>query len=338
MRLRKGYLPKAKSGFSFGMEGKPETAPRLFWAGAICFIALIAAFVNFTVMPPRDFVENSIFTIKKGQTVSEIADELEDGGFIRSKAVFKFLVHTVFAGDRGANTGDYVFEKPLSAFAIAHRIVSADFRLKPIRITIPEGLNKFEMADVIGTRLPHFDEEKFIALAPEGYLFPDTYFFTPRVTPEEVIIAMRENFDVKIKEQEEAIKNFGRPLEEIITMASIVETEARKFETRKTIAGILWKRIDEKMPLQVDVTFKYVNGETTFDLSLDDLAIDSPYNTYKYAGLPPTPIANPGMSSIIATISPGQNNYYFFLSDRQGNMHYASTFEEHKLNKQLYLQ
>jgi UPF0755 protein len=120
-------------------------------------------------------------------------------------------------------------------------------------------------------------------------------------------------------------------------MASIIEKEARTMEARQIIAGILWKRISIGMPLQVDVSFKYINGKVTEDLTLADLKIDSPYNSYLYKGLPPTPIANPGLDSIKATIKPIKTDYLYFLSDKNGGMHYAKDYAEHLHNKELYL-
>ena len=120
-------------------------------------------------------------------------------------------------------------------------------------------------------------------------------------------------------------------------MASIIEKEARTMETRQIIAGILWKRLELGMPLQVDVSFKYINGKTTKNLTLADLKIDSPYNSYLYKGLPPTPISNPGLDAIKAAISPTKTDYLYFLSDRKGLMHYAKTYQQHLQNKELYL-
>jgi UPF0755 protein len=131
---------------------------------------------------------------------------------------------------------------------------------------------------------------------------------------------------------------FGRPIKDIIKMASIVEEEARTEETRETIAGILWKRLDEGMPLQVDSAFAFVNGKKDSRyISTEDLAIDSPYNTYVHKGLPPTAISNPGLDSIKATVHPIKTKYYFYLSDDQGNMHYGATLDQHIENKQKYL-
>ena len=108
-------------------------------------------------------------------------------------------------------------------------------------------------------------------------------------------------------------------------------------ESRQIVSGILWKRLSLGMALQVDASFKYINGKGTKDLSLADLKIDSPYNSYLYKGLPPTPICNPGLGSIQAALTPTQTAYLFFLTDKTGNMHYAKTYAEHLLNKQKYL-
>lgn len=121
-------------------------------------------------------------------------------------------------------------------------------------------------------------------------------------------------------------------------MASIVEAEAYNLRDMQMIAGVLWNRIEIDMPLQVDVTFRYINGKGTFDLTYDDLKIDSSYNTYVYTGLPPTPISNPGLNAIIATVDYVESDYLFFLADKYGQIHYAKTLAGHKQNKSLYLQ
>ena len=120
-------------------------------------------------------------------------------------------------------------------------------------------------------------------------------------------------------------------------MASIIEREAITPEARRIVSGILWKRIKMGMPLQVDATFAYVNGKNTYELTAEDLHIDSKYNTYEYKGLPPGPICNPGLDSIIATIEPTATPYLYYLSEKNGTMHYAKTFEEHKMNKVKYM-
>jgi UPF0755 protein len=154
---------------------------------------------------------------------------------------------------------------------------------------------------------------------------------------DDVILMMRENFAREIKKYEKDIALFKKPLEEIVIMASILEGEARTLEAKRIVAGILWKRIRINMPLQVDAVFKYYNGKNSYNLTKNDLKDDHEYNTYTNKGLPPTAINNPGIDSIRAAITPTQTNYLYFLSDKSGNMHYAKTFEEHKANKDLYI-
>lgn len=309
----------------------------LVFLGGLVLLSVLS-FISFLATPPRTFVSNTIFTVEEGSTLSHIAMTLKTHHYIRSEIMFKILTTTIFADGNDAVAGDYNFEKPITVFTVAQRIVSGDFDLTPIKVTVPEGLNKFELAELLRTKIPNFDSEKFVSAAPEGYLFPDTYFFPPNVTSEKIIKIMQDNFYKKIATVQQGIANFGQPLEDVIKMASIIETEARQFETRQIISDILWKRIETGMPLQVDVSFKYVNGKTTAQLTHADLAIDSPYNSYRYEGLPPTPIANPGLDSILAAITPKDTKYLFFLSDAHGTMHYAATFEEHKKNKALYIQ
>lgn len=333
MDYPKNFTERFRARFDFARQNFFHHLPAVIIS--IVLILIIAGAV--IISPPKNFVPETLFTIEEGESFAQISNNLKSEGYIRSVWVLRAIVSGLLAESENIVAGDYIFDKKLSIFSIARRITSGDFHLDPIRITIPEGLNKFEVADLLADRLTGFDKETFVKIAPEGWLFPDTYFFTPVATPEKVVTVMTNNFEKQITPLQEELTAFGRTNSEILTMASIVETEARQFETRRTIAGILWKRLELGMPLQVDVSFKYINGKTTQDLSLKDLEEDSPYNTYKYAGLPPTPIANPGLDSILATITPIDSDYLYFLSDRKGTMHYAATFDEHKANKVRYL-
>jgi UPF0755 protein len=245
----------------------------------------------------------------------------------------------LFGGTKGIIAGDYFLNNRQNTILIAYKFSRGDFRLTPIKVTIPEGLNIFEIAKIISEKFPQIPEETFRELAKvnEGYLFPDTYFFLPNVLAQDILLEMNRNFNLRIKTLDIEINNFGKPLSDIIKMASIIEKEARTMEARQIIAGILWKRISIGMPLQVDVSFKYINGKVTEDLTLADLKIDSPYNSYLYKGLPPTPIANPGLDSIKATIKPIKTDYLYFLSDKNGEMYYAKDYAGHLHNKELYL-
>jgi UPF0755 protein len=287
---------------------------------------------------PSDFSEEALFSLEKGQTLSKVASLLEENDLIRSRFWFETIVVTL-GGEENVQAGDYVFTKPQGAFRIARRLIKGEFNLSPRKITVQEGLNIFEIADLLESKLLSFDKKKFLSLAEkkEGYLFPDTYFFAPNVRADTVIETMENNFSQKIKEVEDKLEESEKTIEEVVTMASILETEARTKDSRRIISGILWKRLEEEMPLQVDVVFKYINGKNTYQLTREDLKTDSPYNTYLYKGLPPTPIANPGLDSILAALEPAETDYWYFMSDMRGNFYYSVTFEEHVMNKRLYL-
>ncbi|PJE73950.1 MAG: endolytic transglycosylase MltG, partial [Candidatus Terrybacteria bacterium CG10_big_fil_rev_8_21_14_0_10_41_10] len=238
---------------------------------------------------------------------------------------------------------------------IAKRVVSADFRLVPVKVTIPEGFTIDEIIDILQDSFAGFNKGEFLKLAKnsiffdndirdepfdslEGFLFPDTYLFLPEAENSQIISEMRRNFNSKMAPDiKERIRERGLSVYDVITMASLVEEEAREPDTRRMVSGILWKRLSAGMALQVDAVFPYIMGKNTFEITLDDLKVDSPYNTYLYSGLPKGPISNPGLDSILAAVYPKDSDYWYYLSDKEGNMHYAKTFEEHKANKEKYL-
>lgn len=300
-------------------------------------VVLVLAFYSMFLAPPKDFKNDNLVIIPKGATLQEISNLLEKETVISSPIIFSRVV-TILSGEGSVQAGSYYFNQPESAIRVAGRIIKGQRGLDPIRITVPEGYSRYEMVEVFNN-LERFDVEKFLEITEgkEGYLFPDTYFFFPDVTEEDVALKMEETFKEKTFELTKEIEESGQSLEDIITMASIVEAEAHTFEDMRKIAGVLWKRIEIGMPLQVDVTFKYINGKTTFDLTHDDLRDDSPYNTYVHTGLPPTPISSPGLSAIEATLDYEETDYLFFLADSSGTVHYSRTFEEHKYKKSLYL-
>ena len=168
-------------------------------------------------------------------------------------------------------------------------------------------------------------------------MFPDTYYIYENATAEGVVLQLRNTFKEKIKTELLAIQALGKTMDDVITMASIVEKEATKMEDRKIIAGILWKRLEIGMPLQVDPPFYYTLGKDSLSLTTTDLRTDTPYNTYTNKGLPPTPIGNPGLGAIEATVNPTKSKYLFYLSDKSGTMHYAVDHDGHVANKVKYL-
>lgn len=290
------------------------------------------------IKSPAQFPVGELILIPQGATLNEVADLLEEENIIKSPLLFKGFV-VLRAGQRGIVGGDYFFNKRHSVLGVSRRMTKGEYGLIPKKVTLPEGASVSEMAIILEKNFPEFNPKEFVLLAKksEGFLFPDTYFFLPNVKAPQVYRDLRDIFEIRIKEVEEEIANGGRTLREIIIMASLLEEEARTTETRRIISGILWDRIEIGMPLQVDAVFPYFTNKNTFTLTLEDLKIDSPYNTYKYRGLPIGPITNPGMDSILAALNPTKSPYLFYLSDMDGEMHYARTFEGHLINKSRYL-
>lgn len=293
---------------------------------------------HFFFAAPDTFPVGSLVEIERGMSIEEAGRSLEENHVVQSRFAFMAFVK-IFGNYRGVIAGSYYFDVPETVLGIALRMTQGDYNLKLVRVTIPEGVHIRDIADILETRVPSFKRNEFLAAAEdkEGYLFPDTYFFLPNVSNEEIIRVMTDNFAKKTAPLAAAIAESGHTLEEIIIMASIVEKETIELRDKPVVAGILWKRIDIGMRLQVDAPFLYAIGKNTFDLSLKDLRSDFPYNTYTREGLPPTPIANPGLDSIIAAIQSKETPYLFYLSDRLSNMHYSRTFDEHKANKRRYL-
>jgi len=302
-------------------------------AAAVLVVVLLLA------APPRNFPDHTLFTVQEGWNVSETTQALLDKGFIDSPLLFK-LAFRMQGAAKVIISGDYFWNRPKSIWSLVGDLASGNYGLELVRITIPEGVTARQMSKIIKQRLPDFDEEAFVSEAEplEGYLFPDTYSFPPTADADQVLSLLHSNFDRKIDPLKRLIADSGRSLKQIVIMASLVEKEASLSDVRREIAGILWKRLDNGMPLQVDSVFPYIISKNTFELTIKDLNSDSPYNTYRYRGLPPGAISNPGLDAIMASLEPADTPYWYFLSDRRGETHYAVDFEEHKLNKARYLQ
>lgn len=296
--------------------------------------------------------------IPKGVGVSAIAEKLKDAELIRSKFGFETLVWLKRAGSK-LQAGQYTFSDVDSLADIVRVLTQGLGALNEKQFTIPEGWGIKDIA-------AHFDERNivsgeefikvvnpnsqfpisnfhFLADRPEkvgleGYLFPDTYRILKDASVADVVAKMLENFDTKLTAQMRAdIGAQGKTVFDIVRLASIVEREVPHEEDRPVIAGILWKRLDAGMALQVDSTLNYATGGKNAALTLEELQIDSPYNTYKYRGLPPTPIGNPGLSALNAAIYPQHSAYWYFLSGTDGTTHFAKDLDEHNENKARYL-
>jgi UPF0755 protein len=302
-------------------------------------LVIVIAFVSVFFLPPQTFEIDSYVEVEKGTTMSAFAKQLKEEGYIKSVFLFQTLA-IAFGGDGGLVAGDYAMDKPQSIPHLARRFTSGIYDLERIRVRLFEGDSVYDYAEVLDSLLPRFDKVQFLRIAEEkeGYLFPDTYIFFETADEQDVIAELEETFEEKTKNIRARTENSKRSFEDIITMASIIEKEATNDTSeQQIIAGILWKRLDKGMLLQVDAPFKYYLDKGSFDLSIDDLRTDHSYNTYTRKGLTPTPIGNPGISAMLAALDPTPTSYYFYLHGRDGVARYAVTHDGHVENKRLYL-
>lgn len=288
-----------------------------------------------------------IFVIRKGEGLTSVASRLDKEGLIKSSLAFKVLVLAKgLAGN--VQVGDFRLRPSLTTEEIAYILTHGTL---DVWLTFPEGWRREEFGRRLAANLEDFNYREFSELTEkmEGYLFPDTYLIPKEASPSAVIEIFIKNLDKKFNpDLEAAAKAKGLTKKQVIVFASIVEREARHDEDRLLIAGILLKRWWRDWLLQADATVQYAVSTVNCQLSSQecdfwepvkkkDLEIDSPYNTYKYFGLPPTPICNPGLASIKAVIEPKESVYWFYLADSSGTVHYAETNEEHNENIEKYL-
>ncbi len=280
-----------------------------------------------------------IFTVNKGEGVREIANSLSSKGLIKDPIVF-FLYTRINGLDKQIQAGDFKINPSMTAPQIAEDLTHGTL---DVWITVPEGLRAEEIASLLSGKLPNYNNSWRAELdSNEGYLFPDTYLFPKDATVQTVIDTMRANFDKKY----DSVKNLqttSLTKAQTIIIASIIEKEAKYAQDRPLVASVFINRLKLGMPLGSDPTVMYALGyqpsEKTWwkqDLTANDLAINSPYNTRLNTGLPPTPISNPGLSSIEAALNPANTNYLYFFADKQGHLHFATTIQGHNANIQKY--
>jgi UPF0755 protein len=302
------------------------------------------------------------FRIESGQGAKEIASNLEEAGIISNDLFFNYYLW----GNKSASrlqAGEYELSPSMTIPEIVRTLAEGKVKFDPgIKITIPEGytvrqiedaiiagglnIKKSELQEAVGITAPLAKEIfgfAFLADLPsratlDGFLFPDTYFFDENSTLNDIVKKMLGNFDSKISDAMRVkIKARGKNLYEVVIMASLLEREVQTYEDMRVVSGVLWKRMEIGMPLQVDATIAYLAGKKTGEISNEDKLIDSPYNTYKYRGLPPSPIANPGSNAINAAIDPEESEYLYYLSTPTGETIFSKTLDEHNENRAKYL-
>ena len=273
--------------------------------------------------------------IPEGASLTAISEILKDAGVIRSAGFLRVQGRLI---GTEAKAGVYAFSVSSTTGRVLSRLDAGDYGDVYVSVTIPEGSTNRQIAAILAKSDLNLDETTFLELAEgkEGYLFPDTYRFLPGTDEEEVIEILEETFTNKTKELVGSVGD--RSWDDIVIMASLLEKESgRNPEEQRTIAGILWKRLDRGIALQVDAPFLYILGRGSADLTTTDLRADGPYNTYTRLGLTPTPIGNPGLATLEAALKPTPSLYFFYLHDTNGDIHYGVTHDDHVRNKHQYL-
>ena len=319
---------------------------------ALALIVLLGAgFFYFQLFVPTSVNQEAVnIEIVTGASLADIAQTLHEKNLIRSRLIFRTYAR-IKNFDTNIKAGRFPISSEMSPAEILVFLASPDHG--EVRVIIPEGFSTYDI-DKRLTELGLIAEGDFLKAlqdiqfhkyefrekggnATEGYLFPDTYFVNAAAfDPLYFANVMLETFQKKaFREVQDEVLRSGRTLEEIIIMASLIEEEVQTVTDMRLVSGILWKRLENEWPLQVDATLLYGSGSRI--ISDADLAGDSPYNTRNRRGLPPTPISNPGLNAIMAALNPEESPYWFYLTDSEGATRFARTNEEHNENKGKYL-
>lgn len=336
-----------------------KKAIKIFLIVVIVFLVAIFNFYNKSIKTPvAKEGEVVLFSVSPGDGVKKISADLADKGLIGSRLFFNIYI-TRSGLEKNIQAGIYELSPTMSAEKIV-KILSAGEAVSNERsVKAIEGWSNRDLA-VYFEKEGLFPREEFMALVKdkkrfeedfyflqeipvaydmEGYLFPDTYNIFSDATADDVVYKMLSNFDKKVTlEMRQEVERKEKTLYEVITLASIIEKEVRSQEDMEIVSGIFHNRLEIGQPLQSCATLAYVLGENKARYTIEDTQVDSPYNTYQNSGLPPGPIANPGLRAIKAAIYPAETDYNFFLSASDtGETVFSRTLEEHNLNKAKYL-
>jgi UPF0755 protein len=330
----------------------------LLAAVVIVVFSVKASRIYKAVHAPLTTDQTVFFSIESGTSLRSAAAELEERDLIDSADHLIWLARV--KGNKPIQATDYEFPVGTTLVQAYEAMISGSMRSPERQVTVIEGLTLEQTADVLAeaglvesadafitaasTALDRFTPRfEFLSSRPEnasleGYLFPDTYRFLAETTPDEIINKMLSNFNAKLTDDmRRKILDSGRTIHEAVTLASIVEREVRTPDEMRVVAGLFINRLDINMALQADSTVGYLTKSGRDRSTFADLEIDSPYNTYKYAGLPPGPISNPGFNALNAVANPTDTNYLYFLTDKNGKVYYAADHDGHIRNRNLYL-
>jgi UPF0755 protein len=281
-----------------------------------------------------------IFIIKNGDGVREISYNLKHEGLIKDPTVFFLNTRFILHLDKQIQAGDFRLNPTMNASEIAYNLTHGTL---DIWTTIPEGLRAEEVANILKEKIPSYKpdwQEQLVV--NEGYLFPDTYLIPKDASIDTVLSLMKTNYETKYQSVRNT-KTTNLTDRETLIVASLIEREAKFPEDRPLVASVIINRLDLGMALQIDATIQYELGYQAdtkkwwkSGLTIDDLAVNSTFNTYKVTGLPPAPISNPGLSAIEAALKPANTDYLYYMTDGKGITHFAATLEGHNANIKKY--
>lgn len=300
------------------------------------FMGAVTVFATHRILntPPQDFPVQTDITIPEDASVSEITEIFDSAYAVKSSRYLKLILRYMFT-DQYIQAGTYRFESSLSTYAIAESITSGENLSPLVTLFLPEGFQTKDLYKYLPISVISTTTHDISML--EGQLFPDTYYISSNATLSDILALLQDTHKLKIAQFSDEIARSSLSESEVIILASILEREANSVESKKMVSGILQNRLAIKMPLQVDAVFDYILNKTSKELTVDDLKVDSPYNTYRNVGLPPTPISNPGIEAIEAVLYPTETEYLYYITGDDGNFYYTKTFEEHKRNKAKYI-
>lgn len=315
---------------------------------------LLADRVRSDVDLPKDSrADSRPFVIARGETAGSIAHRLQEEGLIRSALAFEFVLYEN-EKENALQSGTYTVSAALSPRDMARLFEKAAGEQVVLRLI--EGWRVTEIATAVNKAFPAISKDQFTAAAVvgdrknavlagmdakaplEGFLFPDTYFLRPEASATQIVDVLLDTFERRAGVTlRAAAAERNTTVVELVKLASIVEREARDRSEGPTIAGVYSNRLRIGMKLDADPTIQYAKGNWS-ELTLEDLKLDSPYNTYRVAGLPPTPICSPGQSALEAAAKPASVPYFYFVakSDGTGQHAFATTIEEHEANRAKY--
>lgn len=307
----------------------------------ICILLIIV--LIYGLIPLYSVKEGKVVDIPAKTSYLGIVSILEKEEIIGN--TFQFFLYSIIQNSfRKLKAGEYYFEKGSTEWKVLGMLVEGKMLLH--QVTIPEGYNLKDIAKELA-KAKLVDEKEFLKITKdkefvklfnipstslEGYLFPDTYYFTKGVSAFDIITKMHSRFNEKVPDEMKIkAEKMGLTLNEIVILASIVEKETGKKEEKPLVASVFFNRLRIKMPLQSDPTTIYGIENFNGDLKREDLRKKTPYNTYSFKGLPPTPIANPGLDSINAVLNPARTNYLYFVSRNDGSHVFSRDYKHHNV-------